>query len=271
MSTGPAPTPRLVLGRWDGDALLAMLADAGATDEVAARGYTDLAFDVDPGDGALVHARLHGTKEGRRHLLVDACLSRVRVDEDDRGRCRYLGPVPIELVVVYWFREQDPTATFDAAHARLPLQEHPGLGVLGRMAAVAARMAGELGCDGVAALPKFFHDAVLFHRSRLFLFLDPGEQGRFDALRRDLASLPLPDRTLALGGGAVKDETGATAPWQAGLQVMALSPPLRAWFASPSYAQRREEAAGAHLFRVDPAALAAARELFERGPGPARD
>lgn len=256
----------LVLGRWDGPALLAMLEETGALSVLARRGFADLAFEIDAGDGALTHARLHGAKGGARHLLVDACLTTVRLEEKDRPRCHYGGPAPLDLVVVYWLREQDPTAAFDPAHPRLPLQQHPGLGVLRRMAGVAVRMAGELGCDGVAALPKFFHDAVLFHRSRFFLFLDPAEQGRFDALLRDLEPLSLPDATLALGGAAVRDAAGEVAPWQAGLQVMALSSPLSGWFASPAYRDARAAAFAASRFHVDAGALAAARELFAREP-----
>lgn len=255
---------KLLLGRYDAAELLRMFDEAGVLAAVARRGYRDPAFELDDSLGPLTHARLFATKAAARRLLLDTCLTEIRLPQRT-GAATGEGPLPapaLDLLVVYWLREQDPTATFAAGHERLPLQDHPGLGVLRLAFRVAVRIAKELGKNGIAALPKFFHDAAIFWRSRLFLFLDPAEQGRFEALLRDLRALSLPDATLALAGGAVRDADGAVVPWQPGVQVMPLAPEVAAYFHDPGYAARCAEACGGARFTVDSGALAAAREVF---------
>ena len=260
MTTDESPTR--LLGRYSESDLMGMFADAGVIAAVNKRGFSDLEFQFDSGEGPLTHARLHGSREGHRHLLLDACLSEVRLDTTNSQRCGYGGSLPVDLVVIYWLREQDPTASFDRRHPRLPLQEHPGLGVLKRAFQVALTMARELGHDGIAALPKFFHDASIFWHSRLFLFLDPGEQGRFEALTRDLAELSLADASLALAAGAVRNRDGHPVSWHSGFQVMPLDSPLTEWFHSAPWQESCRREADTQRYTVDQAALDAARIVF---------
>jgi len=255
-----------LLGRYRAEDLLAMFAAAGVLEAVGKRGFTDLALKLEDGGGPLPHTRLYGRREGREHLLLDTCLSEAVLDASSAARCGYAGPLPVRLLVVYWLREQDPTRTFDGAHPRLPLQEHPGLGVLRRAFHVALAIAKDEERHGIAALPKYFHDASIFWHSRLFLFLDPHEQGRFEALLRDLAGLPLAEASVALAAGAVRGVDGHPVSWQAGFQVMPLAPPLTEWFHSPAYQEASRLEADRCRYVVDRAALAAALEVFDEGP-----
>ncbi len=255
---GDADGRTLLLGRYDEDEFLSMFADAGVITAIEERGFHDLAFEFDSSEPPLTHARLFGIKSGNRFLLVDACVTELHLETGPSDA------LPLDLLVVYWLREQDPTASFDTDHVRLPLQEHPGLGVLRRAFRVALRVARTLGKHGVAAIPKYFHDAAIFYRSRLFLFLDPAEQGRFEALLRDLCSLSLADSTLASLGGAVEDATGAVAVWQPGLQVTPLSPELTDYFHSEQYQAACRTAFESSRFVVDPVRLEAAREVYEQ-------
>jgi hypothetical protein len=134
------------------------------------------------------------------------------------------------------------------------------------------RIGAELGVDGIASLPKFFHDAVIFHRSRLFLFLDGHEQGRFEALERDLDTLKLRDATVAVAGWCVYDERDRLVRWQPGYQVFPISPRLTAHFHSADYATAVGAARARCRFRVDVAALASAHAVLaaaEPAPTPA--
>lgn len=267
-------TEPLLLGRYGAAELLRMFGEAGVLAAVARRGYCDPAFELDCSEGPLTHARLFASKGDARLLLLDACLTELRLAAGESAATAGDDDVPplppLDLLVAYWLREQDPTASFDPGHERLPLQEHPGLGVLRLAFRVAVRIARQLGKNGIAALPKFFHDAAIFWRSRLFLFLDPVEQGRFEALLRDLSALSLADATLALAGGAVRDADGDAVPWQPGLQVMPLSPEVAAYFHDPRYAARCAQVCRTMRFVVDEPALADAREVFARSlAGPA--
>jgi hypothetical protein len=169
----------------------------------------------------------------------------------------------VRLAVVFWVREQDPTREFSSDRPRLPLQTHPGLGILRRVFRVAARMAAELGLDGLANFPKFAHDAAIFYRSRLFLFLDAHEQGRFEAMLRDLGPLGLRDMSLAFVGDAVRDETNETVAWRPGFQVYPLSAELSGYFHSEVYASSVAAAARGARYRVERARLESALRVFE--------
>jgi hypothetical protein len=241
--------------RYDGAALERLFAEAGVLDGLHAKGFRDCAVAL-LGDGlALPRVALSASKDGRSHLLLEARLGRISVPAPTGGAAE----APLDLLLVYWVREEDPTAEFTSTRPRLPLQRYPGLGMLRRVFRVALRIAGELGADGVASRAKFFHDAVIFWRSRLFLHLDGGEQGRFEALERDLAALSLRDASVAVAGWCVRDAQGRVVRWQPGYQVFPLSPRLTAHLHSPHYAEAVAAARAACHFRIDPDALAAAR------------
>jgi len=251
-----------VLGNYDAPALLALLQEHGVGRALRSRGFRGPDLVVDDRVGALVNLRLYGWKAGVRHLLFEAAL---REGAAELTSLDGKSLEPVDLLVVQWVKEQDPTAGFSVDHPRLPLQEHPGLGVLRRMFRVALRLGRDLRKDGIASYPKYPHDAAIFYRSRLFLFADPGEQGRFTALLRDLGDLSLRDISLAVIGGCVRCDNGsggAATSWHPGLQIFPLSSRLADYFNSAEYARGVEEAAHVR-YRVDPAALAGTRRAFE--------
>lgn len=251
-----------VLGNYDAPALLALLQEYGVGRVLRSRGFLGPDLAIDDRTGALINLRLYGWKRGVRYLLLEAAL---REGSADLTPTDAHAIESADLLVVQWVKEQDPTAHFTADHPRLPLQEHPGLGVLRRVFRVALHIGRDLGRDGVASYPKYPHDAAIFYRSRLFLFADPSEQGRFVAMLRDLGDLSLRDISLAVIGGCVRREDGrgdTTLSWHPGLQVFPLSRRLADYFNSVEYARRVEEAAKARHW-VDPAALAGTRRAFE--------
>jgi hypothetical protein len=111
-------------------------------------------------------------------------------------------------------------------------------------------------------VPKFFHDALIFYRSRLFLFLDGDEQGCFEALARDLSPLSLGEASLALVCGCVRDTHGAVMHWRPGYQVFPLSETLTAYFHSPQYSTQVAAGLGRRRFSVDAAVLSRARDMM---------
>jgi len=225
-----------VLGHFDRDDLERRFVAAGLYTAIEAKGFSALELHVHSAGMALPHIQLHGDRDGSTALLLDACLAEARVQPDFFRERGFAWTTPVELALVYWVREQDPSREFSSARPPLPLQEHPGLGVLPLAFQVMRDMAVELGKDGVACLPKFFHDAHIFYHSRLFLFLDGSEQGRFERLIADLDALPLGHASLALIDGHVRDGTGAVVTWSPGYQVCPLSARLTGYFNSGEYA-----------------------------------
>jgi hypothetical protein len=228
---------------------------------LAEKGFDHLELRLEAAGGSLPHITLSGCKQDEPLLLLDACVGEAVVRPEFFARRGSAIDRPIELAVVHWVREEDPTAQFGPDRQQLPLQHHPGLGVLRRAFRVVVSMARELQKDGVASVPKFFHDAVIFHHSRLFLFLDGREQGSFEALTHHLRLLPLADASLALVSGSVSDAVGGVVDWAPGYQVFPVSPELTAYFHSEHYAA--QVAAARETYRVvyDLEAVTRARRL----------
>jgi hypothetical protein len=240
-----------VFGRYDEPAARQLFEDAGVLRALHDRGFHDFDVAIDDADAGLVRVQLFAHKAGRRHLLLEGCLTESIV-RPDLFRARGYGmDAPVRLASVYWLREEDPTAGFAPDRPPLPLQRHPGLGVLRATFHVITAIARGCDFDGVACVPKFFHDAAIFYRSRLFLFLDGAEQGRFQALLEAAGSLSLNVASTRLLAGAVRDAVGAPVAWSPGVQVCPLSPRLVAYFHSPEYAQDVRQAYAACRFSWD--------------------
>jgi hypothetical protein len=244
---------------YDPPTLTRLFEEAGVLEALRTKGFVGFEVAVDDAGLALPHLLLRARKEGREHLLLDACLRRVVVAPACARASGCTLDGSLDLLLVHWVREENPTVAFAPGRPPLLLQRHPGLGVLRRAFRVAMHIAHDLGTDGVANRPKFFHDAVIFHRSRLFLFLDGREQGRFEALQRDLTALSLRDATLAVAGWCVRDEGDRVLHWNPGYQVFPISPRLTAHFHAPRYAAEVTAAQETSRFRIDADALLATR------------
>lgn len=251
--------------RYDPAALVQLFEEVGVLEALRAKGFGGFEVAIAHAGVAVPHVLMRAQKAGQPYLLLDACLRRIALAERDASASGLTLTGPLDLLLVHWVREEDPTATFAHERPALPLQTHPGLGVLRRAFRVALRMATDLGTDGVASRPKFFHDAVIFHRSRLFLFLDGCEQGRFEALLRDLSELSLQEATLAVTGWCVRDECERMLRWDPGYQIFPISSRLTAHFHSSRYAADVAAARQTSRFRVDDAAFAQARVECREG------
>lgn len=136
-------------------------------------------------------ARLRGTDAttGKEQVLIE-----LEVDRRRLGNGTFL--------FVNWLSLRNPRAHFSSMRPQLPGQEVPGLGLAREMSQLLTLMAKRLLLDGVAFRPSWFHMAwAARHDAR---FVDSARQGRFEALVRDLKSVPLVQATRALAEGTVK-------------------------------------------------------------------
>lgn len=170
----------------------------GIFDHLERLGYRQLraAFDA-PGEGERV--RILGQLAGEEHLLVEAVLERRRV-------------AGVEALYVHWLSLRNPRAQFTPLRPRLPGQDVPGLGLMREIGTMLALMAARLGLGAVVFRPSHFHTAYAARRA--FQFVDPDRQGRFEALLRDLADVPLLEATSAVTAGHVRLD-GAPYAWEA--------------------------------------------------------
>jgi hypothetical protein len=178
----------LLLGFYSAEGLELALARYGLLGELRRLGYGPFRVTV-ANDAVGDRAQLFGRGEdGAEHLLIECVLEKREVAGEP-------------VLYVHWLTLRHPLARFSAQRARLPDQEVPGLGLAREMAALFARMAERLELSGVAFRPAGFHTAYA-GRGQL-RFVDPGRQGRFEALVRDLAGIPLAAATAAVASGQV--------------------------------------------------------------------
>jgi acetoin utilization deacetylase AcuC-like enzyme len=126
------------------------------------------------------------------------------------------------FLFVNWLSLRNPRSRFSSTRPQLPGQEVPGLGLAKEMTHLLTLIAARLLLDGVAFRPSWFHMAwAARHSAR---FVDPGRQGRFEALCRDVRGIPLLEATRAMADGRVR-LNGAPYAWEADEMVKWLHPP----------------------------------------------
>jgi acetoin utilization deacetylase AcuC-like enzyme len=208
-----AAAPR-VLGSMSRHAVELSLEEVGLLDAARARGFPAPSVAVDTGSGLGETVRLYGDAEH------EAPLMELRINRSKRV-------VPgMEVLYVEWLKLQNPRAEFSPTSARLPGQDHPGLGLFREVVAWLVRLCETLGLDGLAAKPAQYYMAALSRRH--VRFLDPVAQGRLDALCRTLGGLPLPRAEEALAGGRVIDDaSGDPVRWETAVQVFPVSDRLK--------------------------------------------
>ncbi len=189
---------RLLLGFYTASGMEHALYRYGIFDHLERLGYHQFRVTFDS-SGLGERVRVYGEAEAQEHLLVELVLERRRV-------------LSVEVLYVHWLSLRNPRAQFSDRRPRLPGQEVPGLGLAREAGTMLARMAIRLGLGGVVYRPAFFHTAYAARRE--FAFIDPERQGRFEALVRDLAHVPLLEATIAVAEGRVRMD-GEPYTWEA--------------------------------------------------------
>jgi hypothetical protein len=189
---------RLLLGFYTASGMEHALYRYGIFEQLERLGYRQFRAEFDA-TGMGERVRLLGEAGGEEHVLVELILEKRRV----------LG---VEVLFIHWLSLRNPRAQFSDRRPRLPGQEVPGLGLAREAGSMVARMAVRLGLGGVAFRPAHYHTAYAARHE--FAFIDPERQGRFEALVRDLAGVPLLQATLAVSEGRVSMD-GAPYVWEA--------------------------------------------------------
>ena len=181
------PREPRVLGHYTAHALEYSLFRYGLLAQVERLGYGRLRVQLG-GTGTGDRVQLLGQADGQEHLLVDCVLERRHLTGES-------------YLFVNWLSLRHPRASFSAVRPRLPGQEVPGLGMAREVSELLMLMAERLKLAGVAFRPMWYHLAM---QARFrFRFVEPLRQGRFEALARDLAHLPLLEATRHVAEGRV--------------------------------------------------------------------
>lgn len=235
--------PARFLGRFSLPALCAEMDQAGVLPALRTRGYDpSVRIDVDEGEHRLLVTSSSG------EILIDLRMTEEALPVAEPA-LHSRGIEVLSVLVVEWLSLQDPRGVFTRERPRLPGQTHPGLGLGRQLYGRVLGWAAAWGKDCLVNVPAFFHNAKFY--APPFAFLYAAEQGRFEALCRDLAGCAVADASAALEGGRVLDAaTGEPVTWSPGDMLAALSPPVREYLTSPEYSRAVAAAREACRFRV---------------------
>ncbi|MFO7563685.1 MAG: histone deacetylase [Enhygromyxa sp.] len=228
----PGQGPRL-LGYYTQGGLEFALERYGLLERLRQLGY-DPRVEIDPHPESGDTARIWGDA-GTNLLLVE-----VRLARDRRS-------VPgMELLRIEWMLLQNPRASWSQGRAPLPGQRHPGLRMFEEIAILMLLICERLRFDGIVVVPSHYHVAARWHgRMR---FLDPQVEGRFRALERVLAPLPLAEASAAVELGRVVDlDNGERGGYRPAPLILASSEALQRRFDQRWEAQARAAEAAARF------------------------
>jgi hypothetical protein len=235
----------LFMGRLDADALRRELEEAGVLAGLAARGYerVQIRTSVESGEHRLRVLPLGGTAS-----LVDLRLAEASTLFKE-PRLSRLGLEVLSFLSMNWLTLQDPDRAFPAHRPALPGQDYPGLGLSRAVYERLLLWAEDWGKDGLLNFPEYFHSALIYRPA--FRFISAVREGRFQALRRDLASLSMAEASWAVENGRVREEPGGAAlAWEPAEMVAPTSHDVRRYLEAADYARAVEDAAARTRFRL---------------------
>ncbi len=233
---GPRQNP-LFLGLFSRHGLEMSLEELGLLNRLRNMGFGRLAVSIDLEDPQGHTLRIR-TQDDPPLTIFEL---RLRIDRATApGR---------SFLMVEWLLFQDARSSFEISRPLLPGQRYPGLGLLRDTAAVLIVACENLHLDGLAFTPSHFHLACLADPQSMFL--DPGRQARFAALRRATANLRVAEAAAALREKQVIDEeSGRPAAWEPGLMILPVSADMKTFFTTADYREQVQAAASAIHFRI---------------------
>ena len=181
----PTPTQKRLLDFYTEEGIEYALFRYGLTDQVRRLGYGHPRIAIDAnaiGD----RLRIFAEADGIEHMIAELVVEKKKLDD-------------LEVLYIHWLTLRHGKAEFAAERPQLPGQEKPGLGLAREVGEMLLRMADRLHLQGVALRPSWYHIAYAMRAD--FRFYDPARQGRFEALIRDLAHIPLREATEIVAKG----------------------------------------------------------------------
>lgn len=244
-----APRDDLFLGRYSVEEIETRLKNHGVTEKLRAQGFPAPEVEIRTDE---VHThRMYVYSGGRdyEHVLIELRLREgVFAPKEQFLPGVELGP--LSMILVDWLMLQNPKREFDPNRPQLPKQRHPGLGLLADLIPMVIEVVEESGRGGVLDVPEHYHGALFY--SPWFRFFNPTMEGKFRAMRRDLAGQPLHLISRAIEQDCLVNESaGGYESWKPGEQILPICRELKDYFQHPGYLEARDRAEADNRYRLD--------------------
>ncbi len=221
----------------------------GVLEDLKARGFKNLIFEIDTNDPYIHRLVIYDGKKDSNRLVVEVVL-RKKIVEISMPFAHSLNGKMFETLAIEWLCMQNPYKKFSKERPRLPGQQFPGLGMASKAVEILIMTAWRLHLAGLLNTPDHFHNAYLY--SRIFYYLNPEHQAKFQALYRDLKDMSIEDISWAMEWKAIVDaQTGKPAEWIIGEQIVPLHSDLKDLFESKEYHRWVEKQSKTYRFYLD--------------------
>ena len=224
----------LFLKHYSHGGLIRLFEEYGLFPLLREKGFTEPKITINLDDPYRQRLRVYfGEIEDEKHTLIEMILRDGILEAPHPKEPSHRGHY-FPVLMVEWLCMQNPTAPFTPERPPLPDQRYPSLGLSREILELISLIGMQIGKDGIAIHPRFFHAAVIYHR--LFKCYNPVQEGRLTALIRDTEEFNLNDVSWAvalkcLGGTSLQEE----AAWEIDYQVRPLTGLLQQHFHSENY------------------------------------
>lgn len=198
-----APERKVMLGTYTLEGMEYALFRFGVLTFLERRGYGNLRVEFGTGSSGGERVTVYGDAEGETHTLIECVMERQLL----AGR---------PGLYVHWLALRDPRARFSERRPQFPGQDVPGLGLAREIAQMILLASQRIGVEGVGFTPAWYHTAYVVRQR--FRFVEPEQQGLFEAMVRDLGRLGLSETSRAIAAGRLRCN-GAPASWEPHLMV----------------------------------------------------
>jgi hypothetical protein len=247
--------PQQFLGYYSPKGLAYALKRYGVFRALAQRGFSEVELHLDLSQAYSQRLSIYDHHIDEAHLLHEMVVKRKRLHFHEHERFPMLAGHHLTVMSLEWMCLQNPRIGFAHPYAGLPGQKHPGLG-LGRWVASLLKISAQrLKLDGMMSVPSYAHNAAMY--APAFQFLDPVDEGRFQALMRDVVTpFGLHHAAWGVHLGYVYEDTQPFR-WYHSEQFLPLCPALKAHFASAHYQAEMQARRDHSHFYLDQQALEA--------------
>ena len=239
----------LFLGFYSRPGLELVFEKYGVFDEFRKKGFAEPLLSMDTSDPYVHKLMVHSGSKKPENMLVELVLKKEIVKIDMPFDCALNGK-KYETLSIEWMAMQNPLKHFDKKRPQLPGQRYPGLGLASKAIELLIIIAWRLKLSGLLNTPENYHNAYLY--SRIFFYLDPDQQARLVAMKRDMAGYALADVAWALEWGLIQDLiSGLPLMWQPGKQLVPLDERLKNLFNSRAYRQHVKKKAKEFKYELE--------------------